>query len=218
MHVDHDALARIQEYRICADPIIDFRGSVANASLEDTIYSERDALVEKTPPGERVATASWGELAAFCSTASLTTPAFVNESFLRLFQLVLRKTTATMTGGGTDANLPSNIPNLPPSDATHERASALREALKRDRDRWFLDAVDSFDLDTNGVPDAFWLHATADEATAGNCLIAWFASGDVPDSLAETTPAPPKTATDRDQIADNAMADRDSTQAGLGMF
>lgn len=225
MNVDPDTLTEIQEYRVTADPILGSDHAATAAGLEDAIYCERGALVDETPSGERVQVATWGELAVLCSTASLTHAAFTNERFLRLFQLALQETTRAMTDGAADADeiLPPTVLRLPPTEQTRERAHALREALKRDRDRWFTDAAADLEGDTDGVPAAFWLRGATD-TTASAQLAAWYAAGDVSDRLINRLPSLPgqTTTSDRDPIADEApddsTSDRDAAQASLNMF
>lgn len=224
MQVNHDVLTTIQEYRVHADPITGNDHTASATNLEDTIYTERVNLLDETPAGERVPIATWGELAILCSTASLTHAAFTNESFVRLFQLALSETLSTMTDGreNADAILPSNFPNLPPTEQTHERAHALREALKRDRDRWFVYAVDDIEIDTDGVPAAFWLRGATD-TTASEQLATWYAAGDVPEELVQTLPAiPGQSSTSESDTSNNGgddtTPDRDPDQAGLDMF
>lgn len=227
MQMDSDTLTTIQEYRVHADPIIGSDHASGAANLEDAIHEERATLVDETPGGERTPVAAWGELAILCSTASLTHAAFTNEAFVRLFQFVLRETLAAMTTSdqGADAILPSTFPDLPPTDQTRERARALREALKRDRDQWFANTVDDLEIDTDGVPPAYWLRG-ATETTASEQLATWYVAGDVSDRLINSLPSlpgqtpstPGEGETTAGEASEEATSDRAADQSSLTMF
>jgi len=223
MQLDTATLTEIQEYRVTADPIVASDHAGGPANLEDGIYEERRALVEDTPDGERVSVATWGELAELCSTASLTHAAFTNARFVSLYQHTFRKYLGTIAGDDqkAEAMLPSNFPVLPVDDETRERARGLREALKRDRDRWFTTHVDDLDVGTSGVPIAFWLHDST--TTAAELLVEWYAVGDVSERLLQSLPSLPgqtpgvEPEGSRETSTETASTG-DPAQAGLDMF
>lgn len=224
MQVNPDTLTTVQKFRVQADPIVGSEHAAGAAALEDAIYTERANLIDDTPAGERITIAAWGELAVLCSTASLTHAAFTNEGFVRLFELALRNTMSSMVDSeeDVDAILPSNSPSISPTEQTRERAYALREAIKRDRDRWFKDAVDDLEVDTDGVPTAFWLGGETN-TTASEQLAAWYAAGDVSDQLINTLPSLPGQAANSgaasfDEARDETAPNRDTSQASLNMF
>lgn len=223
MQIDTAILTNIQEFRVEADPIVASDHAAGAASLDDVIYAERWALIQNTPAGERIPVATWGELAALCSTASLTHAAFTNERFVRLMQLALRETLDVMSGDDQDADaiLPSNFPVLPADDETRERARGLREALKRDRDRWFTEHVDDLDIETDGVPTAFWLHDST--VTAAERLAEWYADGDVSERLLQSLPTlpgqiPGVEPETTESTSTETTSTGDPAQAGLDMF
>jgi hypothetical protein len=117
--------------------------------------------------------------------------------------------------------LPSNFPILPADDEIRDRARDLREALKRDRDRWFTEHVNELDIETDGVPTAFWLHDST--TTAAEFLAEWFAAGEVSNQLlrslaslpGQTPGENPKTA---ESTATQTIDESDPAQAGIDMF
>ncbi|SDY31775.1 hypothetical protein [Halobellus clavatus] len=223
MQIDTATLTQIQEYRVTADPIIASDHATGTANLKNGIHEERRTLVEDTSVGERVPVATWGELTALCSTASLTHAAFTNARFVRLYQYALREYLDRIASDDQNANaiLPSNFPVLPADDETHEYARELREALKRDRDRWFTEHVDELDIETDGVPTAFWLHDST--TTAAELLAEWYAVGEVSDQLLQSLPSlPGQTPGENPETAESAATqttdESDPAQAGLDMF
>lgn len=223
MQIDTATLTQIQTYRVTADPVIASDHAAGAANLEDGIYEERRALVEDTPPGERVPVATWGELATLCSTASLTHAAFTNAEFVSLYQYAFCQYLDGIAcdDQAADAMLPSNFPKLPADDEIRDRARGLREALKRDRDRWFTEQVDDLDIDTDGVPTAFWLHKST--STAAELLADWFAAGDISDELLQSLPSlPGQTSGGNPETAESTATqttdENETAQAGLDMF
>jgi len=223
MQIDTATLTQIQTYRVTADPVVASDHAAGAANLKDGIYAERRALVKATPLGERVPVATWGELAALCSTASLTHAAFTNAEFVSLYQYTFRQYLDGIAGDDQDADamLPSNFPILPADDEIRDQACDLREALKRDRDRWFTEHVDDLDIETDGVPTAFWLHDSS--TTAAKRLAEWFAAGEVSDQLLQSLPIlPGQTPGEDPETAENAATqptdENDPAQAGLDMF
>jgi hypothetical protein len=223
MQIDTATLTQIQTYRVTADPVVANDHAAGAANLEDGIYEERRALVEDTLPGERVPVATWGELAALCSTASLTHAAFTNAEFVSLYQYTFRQYLDGIAGDDQDAEamLPSNFPILPADDEIRDQARDLREALKRDRDRWFTERVDELDIEIDGVPTAFWLHDCT--TTAAELLAKWYAAGEVSDQLLQSLPSlPGQTPGEDPEIAESATTqttdESDPAQTGLDMF
>jgi hypothetical protein len=223
MQIDTSTLTQIQTYRITADPVIASDHAAGAANLTDGIYEERRALVEDTPPGERVPVATWGELTVLCSTASLTYAAFTNAEFVSLYQYTFREYLDGIAGDDQDADamLPSNFPILPADDEIREQACDLREALKRDRDRWFTEHVDELDIETDGVPTAFWLHDST--TTAAELLAEWYAAGEVSERVLQSLPSlPGQTPGENPETAESAATqttdESDPAQAGLDMF
>ena len=223
MQIDTATLTQIQQYRVTADPIVGSDHAAGAANLEDGIYDERRALVEDTPPGERVPVATWGELAVLCSIASLTHAAFTNAAFVSLYQYTFRQHLGGITGDDQDAAtmLPSNFPILPADDDIRDRACDLREALKRDRDRWFIEHADELDIETDGVPTAFWIHDST--TTAAARLAEWFAAGEVSERLLQSLPSlpgqtPGKNVETAESAATQTNDGSDPAQAGLDMF
>jgi hypothetical protein len=223
MQIDIATLTKIQTYRVTADPVVARDHAAGATDLEDGIYEERRALVKDTPPGERISVATWGELAALCSTASLTHAAFTNGKFVSLYQYTFRQYLDGIAGDDqdTDAILPSNFRFLPADDEIRNRARDLRETLKRDRDRWFTEHVDELDIETDGVPTAFWLYDST--TTAAELLTEWFTAGEVSDQLLQSLPSlPGQTPGENPETAEGTVtktADKsDPVQAGLDMF
>jgi hypothetical protein len=223
MQIDTATLTQIQKYRVTADPVVASDHAAGAANLKDGIYEERRALVEDTPPGERIPVATWGELAALCSTASLTHAAFTNSEFVSLYQYAIHQYLDEITGDnqGADSILPSNFPNLPADDEIRDRARDLREALKRDRDRWFNEHVNDLDIEIDGVPIAFWLHEST--TTAAELLAEWFAAGEVSDQLLQSLPSlPGQTPGENPETAESTAIqttdESDPAQAGIDMF
>lgn len=223
MQIDTATLTQIQEYRVTADPIVASGHAAGTANLEDGIYEERRALVEDSSVGEGVSVATWGELTALCSTASLTHAAFTNAGFVRLYQYALREYLDRIASDDQDADaiLPSNFPVLPADDETHECARELREALKCDRDRWFTEHVDDLDIEIDGVPTAFWLHDST--TTAAEHLAEWYAVGDVSERLLQILPTlPGQTLGVEVETSESTSTETagptDPAQSGLDMF
>jgi len=223
MQIDTVTLTKIQTYRVTADPVVASDHAAGAANLEDGIHEERHALVEDTPTDERVPVATWGELAALCSTASLTHAAFTNAEFVSLYQYAFRQYLDGIAGNDQEVNamLPSNFPILPADDEIRDRARDLREALKRDRDRWFTEHVNELDIETDGVPTAFWLHDST--TTAAEFLAEWFAVGEVSDQLLRSLPSlPGQTPGENPKTAESTATQKtdesDPAQAGLDMF
>ena len=223
MQIDTATLTQIQKYRVTADPVVASNHAAGAANLEDGIHEERRALVEDTPTGERVPVATWGELAALCSTASLTHAAFTNAKFVSLYQYAFRQYLDGIAGNDqeVDAMLPSNFPILPADDEIRDRARNLREVLKRDRDRWFTEHVDDLDVETGDVPKAFWLHDST--TTAAERLAEGFAAGEISDQLLQSLPclpgqAPGENPDTAESTATQMINESDSAQAGLDMF
>ncbi|MFA9517045.1 hypothetical protein ACERIT_07485 [Halopenitus sp. H-Gu1] len=223
MQIDTAILTQIQKYRVTADPVVASDHAAGAANLKDGIYEERRALVKDTPPGECIPVATWGELAALCSTASLTYAAFTNAEFVSLYQYTFRQYLDGIAGDDQDADvmLPSNFPILPADDEIRDQARDLREALKRDRDRWFTEHVDDLDIKTGGVPTAFWLHDST--TTAAELLAEWYAVGDVSERLLQSLPTlpgqtPGVEVETSESTSTETAGSTDPAQAGLDMF
>ena len=223
MQIDTATFTKIQTYRVTADPVVASNHPAGAANLEDGIHEERCALVEDTPTGERVPVATWGELAALCSTASLTHAAFTNAEFVSLYQYAFRQYLDGIAGNDqeVDAMLPSNFPILPTDDEIRDRARDLREALKRDRDRWFTEHVNELDIETDGVPTAFWLHDST--TTAAEFLAEWFAAGEDSERLLQSLPSLPGQTLGvevetSESTSTGTAGPTDPVQAGLDMF
>jgi len=223
MQIDTTTLTKIQEYRIEADPIVGNTHS-SGPNLNTQITAGRRTLFEDTPNGDRIKLAAWGELIELCAIASLTHAAFTNAKFVALLQYSLREMLKSTSAADHDATniLPSNFPTLPADETIRQDAHDLREALKRDRDRWFVDHVDDLEIATDGVPDAFWLHSNT--TSTGDILVDRYAEGEVTDQFRASLPTLPGQGPNTNEDVEEGGATTSSTnsgdpaQAGLDMF
>lgn len=145
--------------RAFADPIIAYRDNTAPAGGEafaDAIPRRRMALVRDAPAGERVALATWPEVAVYCSSASLVDQAWARGTAARIYKLAFKRSLDQLDGDIMSDHLEQQIglDALELSDQEKRKAGKLRRKIKRTRDQHFLNH--HYDEWGVGVPKARW--------------------------------------------------------------
>lgn len=130
--------------------------------IYDAICRARLHTVATTPLDDRATHATWPELLAYCSTASMD-ERYVGGPLVLVYTRAFREYLDRWTAlDPDDQPAPLNDPVGALGDAhatvdasAEELADDIREQIKADRDRVFRDAYDSSGVE-HAVPAAFW--------------------------------------------------------------
>lgn len=166
MDVDYHTVREIREHRVESDPIIAYKGKEAWLDQIDTgTLSITEARKErnKTAPVETpFSNATWAEVTIYCFTASMDERVAMKQ-LLAIYQYAFSQATKLAFDESLSDMIPDNV-DIVTTDTHEEMAADLRTEIAASQHMHFLDNVyDSIEIDTSGVPKAFWKQSTSNE-------------------------------------------------------
>ncbi|WP_302084001.1 hypothetical protein [Salinibaculum rarum] len=122
MNVNASKIQTVKEFRAVNDPIILHERTMEwfdgdSTPSEEDIYEARRALIDEYPLDEPIPKATWGEVVAYCFTASMDAAA-INAEFVGIYEYAFTQFLESM-GMDSDEMLPDSYgfyPGLPATD------------------------------------------------------------------------------------------------------
>jgi len=161
-NVDLAALTAIKATRALADPVILYEGAEdwapdRDRPVWDWVTFARLHQQMETPVEEPITHATWPEVALWCSTASADA-AMAGRWLEQTYRMAMRQCFHDWTSQDPDDAPEPVCKPVDMADHKRQKVDALRRAMKRDRDKHYLEHRHDSEP-AEEVPKAFWKDA-----------------------------------------------------------